>query len=163
MSLTSNKESNILLNICAFISTYTYIDNITHCIHIFVFQHCNMFRTRFLLPFVKQQYKQTACLCSHEVTRSTAVNFEDEFIKNHIATSPFQRAMLAVGSSFVSLMDPRRGDMIACLGEVTGNIYVIIFKVIIENSIHTHIRRSSCMYLLVTDVCFYKQINKNYY
>ncbi|GLV32041.1 fringe connection [Carabus blaptoides fortunei] len=83
--------------------------------------HCNMFRSRNLLQYVKQ-YTQTVCLCSNEVTRMNVPNFEDEFIKNHIATSSFQKSMLAVGSSFVSLMDPRRGDMIACLGEVTGDM-----------------------------------------
>lgn len=57
----------------------------------------------------------TIRLCSN-----TAINFDHEFEKNHIKIDNFQRTVLAVGSSVVALADPSRGDMIACLGEVTG-------------------------------------------
>lgn len=32
----------------------------------------------------------------------------------------FQRTLLAAGSAFISITNPYRGDMIACLGETTG-------------------------------------------
>jgi ubiquinone biosynthesis protein COQ4 len=34
--------------------------------------------------------------------------------------SDFQRILLTAGSSIAALLDPRRHDMIACLGETTG-------------------------------------------
>ncbi|KAH9481191.1 Ubiquinone biosynthesis protein [Psilocybe cubensis] len=40
--------------------------------------------------------------------------------EGHIPLSWFENAFLAVGSAFVSLADPRRGDMIAALGETTA-------------------------------------------
>lgn len=40
--------------------------------------------------------------------------------KNYITTSPFQKIILTWGSAAISLLNPHRGDMIACLGEVTG-------------------------------------------
>lgn len=46
--------------------------------------------------------------------------FRDELRKNYIPTNLFQKTALAVGSAAVALLDPHRGDMIACLGEVTG-------------------------------------------
>eukprot|EP00741_Cyanophora_paradoxa_P000333 tig00000403_g324.t1 len=38
----------------------------------------------------------------------------------HRPVTPFQRALLAVGSAFVALANPERGDMVAVLGETTG-------------------------------------------
>lgn len=46
--------------------------------------------------------------------------FHDEITKNFIATNLFQRTLLSVGSATIALLNPHRGDMIACLGEVTG-------------------------------------------
>ncbi|XP_034942259.1 ubiquinone biosynthesis protein COQ4 homolog, mitochondrial [Chelonus insularis] len=43
------------------------------------------------------------------------------FEKHHIELTPLQRLVLTGGSAIVSLVDPFRGDMIACLGETTGN------------------------------------------
>lgn len=54
-------------------------------------------------------------------TNSATLTFEDEFHKNHIPTNTFQKLALSVGSAAVSILDPHRGDMIACLGETTGN------------------------------------------
>lgn len=51
---------------------------------------------------------------------STNNNFIEEMEKNFIATNPFQRMLLSWGSAAISLLNPHRGDMIACLGEVTG-------------------------------------------
>ncbi|KAG5678953.1 hypothetical protein PVAND_008571 [Polypedilum vanderplanki] len=47
--------------------------------------------------------------------------FTKEFNERKIEISDFQRALLAVGSSVSALLDPRRHDMIACLGETTGD------------------------------------------
>ncbi|XP_057334877.1 ubiquinone biosynthesis protein COQ4 homolog, mitochondrial-like isoform X2 [Microplitis mediator] len=46
--------------------------------------------------------------------------FADFYLKNHVELTSLQRAVLAGGSAVVSLIDPSRGDMIACLGETTG-------------------------------------------
>jgi len=55
------------------------------------------------------------------VSETKSDNFENEFRKHHIPINIFQKAVLSVGSAAVSLLDPYRGDMIACLGETTGN------------------------------------------
>ncbi|KAM8709095.1 hypothetical protein ACLKA7_015981 [Drosophila subpalustris] len=46
--------------------------------------------------------------------------FEREYMKQRIQISPFQKLLLGAGSSIAALLDPRRHDMIACLGETTG-------------------------------------------
>lgn len=46
--------------------------------------------------------------------------FTKEFLGNQIKVSDFQRILLTAGSSIAALLDPRRQDMIACLGETTG-------------------------------------------
>ncbi|XP_053956643.1 ubiquinone biosynthesis protein COQ4 homolog, mitochondrial [Anastrepha ludens] len=46
--------------------------------------------------------------------------FTKEFLQNRIEMSPFQKVFLSVGSSIAALVDPRRNDMIAALGETTG-------------------------------------------
>lgn len=46
--------------------------------------------------------------------------FTKEFLGNRIKVTPFQRILLTAGSSIAALLDPRRQDMIACLGETTG-------------------------------------------
>ncbi|CAH1643568.1 unnamed protein product [Spodoptera littoralis] len=53
-------------------------------------------------------------------TAANSNNFAEEMKKNFIATNSFQKAILTVGSAAISLLNPHRGDMIACLGEVTG-------------------------------------------
>ncbi|XP_014600790.1 PREDICTED: ubiquinone biosynthesis protein COQ4 homolog, mitochondrial-like [Polistes canadensis] len=46
--------------------------------------------------------------------------FEEDYAKHHIFLSNFQRAALTVGSAVISLADPSRGDMIACLAETSS-------------------------------------------
>jgi len=46
--------------------------------------------------------------------------FTKDFLENRIIVSGFQRILLTAGSSIAALLDPRRQDMIACLGETTG-------------------------------------------
>lgn len=46
--------------------------------------------------------------------------FTKEFLGNQIKVTEFQRMLLTAGSSIAALLDPRRQDMIACLGETTG-------------------------------------------
>jgi ubiquinone biosynthesis protein COQ4 len=55
---------------------------------------------------------------STSITRTET--FKEEIHKNFIPTSTLQRTLLSFGSAAVSILDPHRGDMIACLGEVTG-------------------------------------------
>nr|XP_026484421.1 ubiquinone biosynthesis protein COQ4 homolog, mitochondrial [Vanessa tameamea] len=49
-------------------------------------------------------------------------NFREELEINYIPTNLFQKTLLTIGSATVALLDPYRGDMIACLGEVTGEV-----------------------------------------
>jgi len=44
----------------------------------------------------------------------------EDYAKHHVSLSPLQRVLLTMGSAAVSLANPFRGDMIACLGETTG-------------------------------------------
>lgn len=46
--------------------------------------------------------------------------FSDDFTKHHVKLNNLQRAILACGSAAISIVDPYRADMIACLGETTG-------------------------------------------
>uniref|UniRef100_A0A2M3ZKC7 Ubiquinone biosynthesis protein COQ4 homolog, mitochondrial n=1 Tax=Anopheles braziliensis TaxID=58242 RepID=A0A2M3ZKC7_9DIPT len=50
----------------------------------------------------------------------TMDEFTREFLRNRIKVSDLQRFLLSAGSSIAALVDPRRHDMIACLGETTG-------------------------------------------
>ncbi|KAI9885386.1 MAG: Ubiquinone biosynthesis protein [Watsoniomyces obsoletus] len=43
----------------------------------------------------------------------------------HVPLTPIERVALAVGSAFVSITNPRRGDMVAALGEATATPYFI--------------------------------------
>lgn len=47
-------------------------------------------------------------------------SFTKEFLGHKIKMTDFQRILLTAGSSIAALLDPRRHDMIACLGETTG-------------------------------------------
>ncbi|XP_041099693.1 ubiquinone biosynthesis protein COQ4 homolog, mitochondrial isoform X2 [Polyodon spathula] len=42
--------------------------------------------------------------------------------RTHIPTTPVQKALLAVGSGVAALLDPYRHDMVAVLGETTGEL-----------------------------------------
>ncbi|XP_078498189.1 ubiquinone biosynthesis protein COQ4 homolog, mitochondrial [Lissotriton helveticus] len=46
----------------------------------------------------------------------------DPLYPGHIPTNLFQKALLAAGSSVMSLYDPYRHDMVAVLGETTGHL-----------------------------------------
>lgn len=56
----------------------------------------------------------------HYSTASKSNHFTEELKKNFIATNLFQKTLLTCGSAAIALLNPHRGDMIACLGEVTG-------------------------------------------
>ncbi|KAF8072202.1 ubiquinone biosynthesis protein COQ4, mitochondrial [Lyophyllum atratum] len=51
---------------------------------------------------------------------STRFNSTTPAYKGHIPLNWFENAFLAVGSAVMSLADPRRGDMVAALGETTA-------------------------------------------
>lgn len=59
---------------------------------------------------------------SDDDTQTTPTNdtFTKEFMARRIQISDLQRTILAIGSSLSSIIDPRRHDMIAALGETTG-------------------------------------------
>lgn len=59
---------------------------------------------------------------SNEETKQEEVldQFTKEFLGNQIKVTDFQKLLLTAGSSIAALLNPRRQDMIACLGETTG-------------------------------------------
>ncbi|CAO3679304.1 unnamed protein product [Rhizopus stolonifer] len=42
----------------------------------------------------------------------------------HVPISTAERTILTVGSAFAALHNPLRGDMVATLGETTGNVFL---------------------------------------
>ncbi|XP_018576435.1 ubiquinone biosynthesis protein COQ4 homolog, mitochondrial [Anoplophora glabripennis] len=46
--------------------------------------------------------------------------FDHDFKEHHVSINSFQRLLLTAGSAAVSLVNPYRADMIACLGETSG-------------------------------------------
>lgn len=88
-----------------------------------------MLASKILNPTFKKV--QLARLCTVAVQEKNPaiknVDFEKEYEKNHVKMDSMQKALLAVGSSMISLWNPARGDMIACLGEVTGNKAINLF------------------------------------
>ncbi|XP_075942847.1 ubiquinone biosynthesis protein COQ4 homolog, mitochondrial isoform X2 [Anarhichas minor] len=64
-------------------------------------------------------------VCVHQVHSSSSVCADsryDGLYPGHIHTTPFQKAMLAIGSGVAVLQDPYRHDMVAVLGETTGRL-----------------------------------------
>lgn len=61
-------------------------------------------------------------------------NFQVDFEKHHCPTNSFQRSLLTIGSAALSLLNPHRGDMIACLGETTGEDALQYMKTCMEQS-----------------------------
>lgn len=76
-------------------------------------------------------YYQKLCYCSSspkslnyeqfENNGNCSTNFKDAFNVSHIKTTGLQRAALSVGAAAISLINPRRADTIALLGETAGN------------------------------------------
>lgn len=48
------------------------------------------------------------------------VQFEDEWKRNYTPINVMQRAILSFGAAAISLVNPRRPELIATLGETTG-------------------------------------------
>lgn len=79
-------------------------------------------------PLLQKQKWGGSCV------RYISLDFEIEHKKNYIEISEFQRALLSVGSAIISLSDPFRADMIACLGETTGGDALIRMREKMEGS-----------------------------
>jgi ubiquinone biosynthesis protein COQ4 len=76
-------------------------------------------------------------LLSRSVAQMSSNNyegFEADFQKNRVPINNFQRGLLSVGSAFISLVDPYRADMIACLGETTGSSAIAYMMKRMESS-----------------------------
>ncbi|KAF7270633.1 coenzyme Q4 [Rhynchophorus ferrugineus] len=65
---------------------------------------------------------------------NVADGFEADFCKTHCPTNAFQKSLLMVGSAAISLFNPFRADMIACLGETTGDQALKYMKSCMEQS-----------------------------
>ncbi|XP_055614231.1 uncharacterized protein LOC129760596 [Uranotaenia lowii] len=55
-----------------------------------------------------------------EELRQPVDEFTREFLRNQVKLTDLQRVILSAGCSLAALINPRRHDMIACLGETTG-------------------------------------------
>ncbi|MGH0187738.1 UNVERIFIED_CONTAM: hypothetical protein FKN15_026252 [Acipenser sinensis] len=69
----------------------------------------------------------SASLCHTEHAGTAAAGHGDDELycrlyRTHIPTSPVQKALLAAGSGVAALLDPYRHDMVAVLGETTGEL-----------------------------------------
>ncbi|XP_067207101.1 ubiquinone biosynthesis protein COQ4 homolog, mitochondrial [Linepithema humile] len=58
--------------------------------------------------------------CRFSTVSQISETFLEDYSKHHIPLSSLQRVLLTMGSSAISLANPFRGDMIACLAETTG-------------------------------------------
>ncbi|XP_065362377.1 ubiquinone biosynthesis protein COQ4 homolog, mitochondrial [Calliphora vicina] len=103
----------------------------------------NIYKRAFHLSAPKRYIKHFATLATSniaeekdykadtdELTQQHWDEFTKEFMQNRIEMTPFQKVLLAAGSSIAALVDPRRHDMIACLGETTG-------EQALQNILHT--------------------------
>jgi len=62
----------------------------------------------------------SSTLCQNARPAGYARSINTPAYEGHIPVNWFENAFLAVGSAVMSLVDPRRGDMIAALGETTA-------------------------------------------
>ena len=70
---------------------------------------------------IVRDYHFIARLVSGKLMRRYASDgFIEDFSKHHVQLSRLQRTVLTAGAAALSLADPFRADMIACLGETTG-------------------------------------------
>ncbi|KAK5600104.1 Ubiquinone biosynthesis protein [Crenichthys baileyi] len=61
----------------------------------------------------------------HTGSAELTYSYYDGLYPGHIQTTPFQKALLAVGSGVAALQDPYRHDMVAVLGETTGHLALL--------------------------------------
>ncbi|KAH8100874.1 coenzyme Q biosynthesis protein Coq4-domain-containing protein [Cristinia sonorae] len=59
--------------------------------------------------------KTVACF-----SQSRIVKTQQPLYEGHIPLNWFEKALMAVGSSYMSLANPRRGDMVAAIGDLTA-------------------------------------------
>ncbi|XP_076248701.1 UDP-sugar transporter sqv-7 [Calliopsis andreniformis] len=98
------------------------------------FEHCTVKtdRTRCAIAYVKSKlvhthkkeaidrYSPGSVSGSSVRSFSSGAAFSQEYATLRVSLSPIQRAILTAGAAAISLTNPHRGDMIACLGETTG-------------------------------------------
>ncbi|KAM9735139.1 ubiquinone biosynthesis protein COQ4 homolog, mitochondrial [Menidia menidia] len=75
-------------------------------------------------------------LCTSRV--DFAHSYYDGIYPGHIHTTPFQKALLAVGSGVAALQDPYRHDMVAVLGETTGQFALLKLRDRMRNDPEGH-------------------------
>lgn len=122
-------------------SLVSFITNLSFFSSVFFYRPTAMFRlTRSILAlsstkssrFFTPRNATTQSAEQHELRQKEINNDEEasdeesldrftkEFLGNKIKITEFQKMLLTAGSSIAALLDPRRHDMIACLGETTG-------------------------------------------
>ncbi|KAM8827513.1 ubiquinone biosynthesis protein COQ4 homolog, mitochondrial isoform 2-T3 [Spinachia spinachia] len=93
--------------------------------------------SRFCWSVSRLRYPFTPKVCVNQVHGSTSVLTDscchEGLYPGHITTSPFQKALLAVGSGVAALHDPYRHDMVAVLGETTGHLALMKLRDTMRN------------------------------
>ncbi|KAM4533122.1 ubiquinone biosynthesis protein COQ4 homolog, mitochondrial [Fundulus diaphanus] len=95
-------------------------------------------------PFIRLNQRQSslaskglkALTSAHRLHTSGAelrCSYDGGLYPGHIQTTPFQKALLAVGSGVAALQDPYRHDMVAVLGETTGHLALINLRDRMQN------------------------------
>ncbi|KAI9819191.1 MAG: Ubiquinone biosynthesis protein [Pycnora praestabilis] len=78
---------------------------------------------RTLVTLCKPQ--QSSIWSLHALRFFSVLNRPPPNYEGHVPLTMVERGALAVGSAFMSLLNPRRGDLIAALGEATATPYFI--------------------------------------
>ena len=80
----------------------------------------NIIRSITIQSFKQHELREKEEIIEEAPAEENLDDFTREFLGNRIKVTDFQRLLLTAGSSIAALLDPRRHDMIACLGETTG-------------------------------------------
>lgn len=93
-----------------------------------------MFKCEQILEFVSRNIFSGRKIVNRQNHCFSYTDFKVDYSNFHIPTSYFQKLLLTIGASAVSLLDPSRGDMIATLGETTGFTALKYIKTQMEES-----------------------------
>ncbi|GJQ71165.1 hypothetical protein Trydic_g1066 [Trypoxylus dichotomus] len=91
-----------------------------------------MSQVRYIRRVAALSHKTMSLAAQPEIQVSN--DFEEEFNKHHIPINLFQKILLGIGSAVVCITDPTRPEMIACMGEATGDEAMKYMLNLMENS-----------------------------
>lgn len=73
-----------------------------------------------LLKVVKPNFVQKWNFATKPIGSLHLDDFDEYFQEHHVPINCFQKMLLTIGSATVALVNPYRADMVAYLGETTG-------------------------------------------